>query len=488
MHYDVLVIGNGAIGHAVAHAISRESTGIKIGLIGESTRPLAASAAAGAMLGAYSEVTATLLQSPAGVAKLKESLQAATLWPDWIAELNEFLPPADRLRIRQGSFVVQNSVGGMLDSENFDAIRKTLIEHEEKFEDINPQTIAGLKPWDMARPLRAMFLPNEGSIESDRLLAAYVSAADATGSVSIIDDRVLCVQTALSRVEGVSTVRNGNLTANRVVLANGVQAQGLLDQIPELRYRIPRLFSGGGSSLLLDPQWCYGGKQAEVVAHVVRTPNRSFACGLHMIPRGESHIYIGATNYISMVPWSRPNLSDMHFLIECAMEQLNQDFVWAQLVRWNTGNRPVTIDSCPLIGATSLDGLWIVSGTFRDGLHMSPLLAKQIAREVVCGERCTTPMFRPERPPISMTRTDAINEILKHHQAAWFEHRAVNSTKMGMHYELPTWLNAAASRFYEELEEGFVLPPEFFPLVDANPKNAAYFKQYFKDVANTWNH
>jgi hypothetical protein len=43
-------------------------------------------------------------------------------------------------------------------------------------------------------------------------------------------------------------------------------------------------------------------------------------------------------------------LVHMHFLIECAIEQLNQDFVWVQLVRWNTGNRPVTIDYSPLVG------------------------------------------------------------------------------------------------------------------------------------------
>ena len=111
----------------------------------------------------------------------------------------------------------------------------------------------------------------------------------------------------------------------------------MLDQLPPLIRRVPRLFSGGGSSLIFDPTRCYGGKSAAIVPHVVRTPNRSFACGLHMIPRGELHVYVGATNYLSLQPWSTPNLSDMHFLLECAIEQLNQNFVWSQLVKWNTG-------------------------------------------------------------------------------------------------------------------------------------------------------
>jgi hypothetical protein len=176
----------------------------------------------------------------------------------------------------------------------------------------------------------------------------------------------------------------------------------------------------------------------------------------------------------------------MHFLIECAIEQLNQDFVWAQLVKWNTGNRPVTIDSCPIVGETSLQGLWILSGTFRDGLHMSPLLARQVMREIVHGERSTSPLFRPERPPISMTREDAVAEILKHYQAAWCEHRVVNSTKMGMHYELPAWLKAAATKWYAELEGPYVLPPEFFPLVDGNATNTEYFRKYYAEVCEEW--
>jgi glycine/D-amino acid oxidase-like deaminating enzyme len=382
--------------------------------------------------------------------------------------------------------MIHNAVGGLLDTENYDAVRKTLVEEGETFEDVDPREIVGLNPWDMARPLRAMFMPNEGSIESDRLLSAYVGAAMASDSIELVNDRVVAFQTTDSRIVGVRTATNELLIAPKVVLANGVQAQSLLDTMPALARRIPRLFPGGGSSLLMDPSWCYGDKTAAIVPHVVRTPNRSLACGLHMIPRGEKHVYVGATNYLSLQAWSKANMSDMHFLIECAIEQLNQDFVWAQLVAWNTGNRPVTIDSCPILGATSLEGLWILSGTFRDGLHMSPLLAKQITREILHDEVVMANIFRPERPPISMTRVEAVSEVLKHYQAAWSEHRGVNSTKMGLHYEMPSWLQAAATKWYAETDSPYVLPPEFFPLVDGNTKNTEFFRAYYMSLRNVW--
>jgi len=484
--FDVVVVGNGAIGHAVAHALAVESPKMRIALVGESSRPQAASAAAGAMLGAYSEVTANLRTSVAGRAKMRESLAAARIWPTWLNTLNERIPQAERVAIRPGTFMILNAVGGLLDSENYDAVRETLIEEGEAFEDVDAREIPGLNPWDMARPLRAMFIPHEGSVESDRLLAAYVAAAKSFESLELVNDRVVGFQTTNSRILGVRTAANEILAASKVVLATGVQTQTLLDTLPSLARRIPRLFSGGGSSLVFDPSWCYGDKKATTVPHVVRTPNRSLACGLHMIPRGDNHVYVGATNYLSMQPWSRPNLSDMHFLIECAIEQLNQDFVWAQLVSWNTGNRPVTVDSCPILGATSLEGLWVMSGTFRDGLHMSPLLAQQAVREIVYGESVMEPIFRPERPPISATRQEAVSEVVKHLQAAWSEHRGVNSTKMGLHYEMPGWLHSSATNWYAEMDGDYVLPPEFFPLVDGNPKNTEFFRKYYAELKNVW--
>jgi glycine oxidase len=484
--FDVLIVGNGAIGHAVAHEVAMQDPNVSIAIVGMQARPLGASTAAGAMLGSFAEVTASLRKSKAGQTKMKEARESAKLWPVWLDRLNESISPADKVTIRPGTFVIHNSIGGLLDTENYEAIRTTLVECREEFEDVDPKDIVGLKPWDMARPLRAMYLPGEGVVESDRLLAAYVASARTSKSITVIDDHVTAVAISKDSVTGVNTASGKYIEAKKVVLAAGVSTQQLLDGIPSLKYRIPRLFSGGGTSIVVDPEWCFGDKKATIGPHAVRTPNRSFACGLHMLPRGSSHVYIGATNYISMRPWDRPNLSDMHFLIDCAVEQLNQNLVWSQLVRWNSGNRPVTIDGNPIVGATSVEGLWIISGTFRDGLHMSPLLAKQVGKELLHGEQSTSPAFRPERPPVTMSKDEAIAEILVHYQASWSEHRIVNSTKIGMHYALPSWVATTAAKTYEELDSPYVLPPEFFPLVDGNPANLNFFRQYYSAVEKEW--
>ena len=51
----------------------------------------------------------------------------------------------------------------------------------------------------------------------------------------------------------------------------------------------------------------------------------------------------------------------------------------ARVVARYAGNRPMSADGAPVAGATSLEGLFVLTGTQRDGLHLSPLLAEAIA-------------------------------------------------------------------------------------------------------------
>ncbi|MBO7941578.1 FAD-binding oxidoreductase, partial [Streptomyces sp. S9] len=152
---------------------------------------------------------------------------------------------------------------------------------------------------------------------------------------------------------------------------------------------------GGGTSLLLDT-----GPREQ--AHVLRTPNRAFACGLHAVPRGGGRLYVGATNTLFAQPMLRTSPADMFFLLECALDQLDQDLCAAQLVGWQAGNRPVAVDTCPLIGPTSVEGMWLLAGTYRDGLFLSPLLAQHIADRVCGGDGLFAETFAPERRPIRL--------------------------------------------------------------------------------------
>jgi glycine/D-amino acid oxidase-like deaminating enzyme len=85
---------------------------------------------------------------------------------------------------------------------------------------------------------------------------------------------------------------------------------------------------------------------------VLRTPNRAFACGLHVVPRGDGQVYVGATNVISPDPRQTALVSDVLFLLECGVRQVRRNLGRSGLRRIQVGNRPVALDGMPLLGET----------------------------------------------------------------------------------------------------------------------------------------
>jgi len=55
--YDVVIVGNGVLGFSLAFALSLHCPKISIAIVGKNSYASSASAAAGAMLGCYGEVT-----------------------------------------------------------------------------------------------------------------------------------------------------------------------------------------------------------------------------------------------------------------------------------------------------------------------------------------------------------------------------------------------------------------------------------------------
>lgn len=486
--FDVIVVGNGALGHATARALVEADPSVRVGLVGPAARTGGASRAAGAMLGCFGEVTRRLLLSPVGHHKIQAAVDSTKLWPQWLESLNAEVGADERVDVVQGTFIINNTRGGRMDDLNYEAIRQALDKYDEPYEDVDPTSIAGLNPAIDCRPLRAMFLPREGAISSARLLAAYSTTVAKSTRIRYFDDTVDRLVTEAGRVVGLVTRGGTSLGAKEVLLAAGSRTQDLLDKMPDLAIRIPMLLHGGGCALLLDSQSCFGNYTAPLPDHVVRTPNRAFACGLHLVPRPGGMAYVGATNYLSRAPFEKLNVSDTYFLTECAMEQLSQDLVWSKIADTLVGNRPVAIDGCPLIGPTSVGGLWILTATYRDGLFLSPLLGRDMASRIL-GKTTTPHPFHPEREPITtVPRADIVDEVMLHAEAVIWEHRILNATKVGSHRWFPKWMrDGGFEEVYRRLDEysRYVLPPELaLPCLRA--AELEYYGEYFAKVQAAW--
>ncbi|MFI6084291.1 NAD(P)/FAD-dependent oxidoreductase [Streptomyces sp. NPDC051217] len=468
--HDVIVVGNGALGSSIAFELARRGT--DVARVGGGARRHAASTAAGAMLGCFGEVTEPLMATEHGRSKLSLDRQARELWTGWLDELSSYSGDETGLVTADGTFVFLNSVGtSAIDTTNFAVIQSALTQYDEPYELVDAESIDWMRPNELFRPLQALFMPREHAVNTTRLFqkldAAFIKAKG-----RIVEEHVTTLVTDGDRVTGVVLADGGTLTARHVIVAAGAHSVGLLAGLEDVHRRIPPMVSGYGVSALVRTQ------DRSLPRSVLRTPNRALACGLHCVPRGDGLLYLGATNIISDTPREHPDLKDLKFLVDCAIDQLHTGLEDAALVAPQVGNRPIPADGYPLFGATGVDGLWLASGTYRDGLHQSPLLAREMADLIEKGTGTVTELadFAPVRAPLAPgTRDEVVANAVAHMVATGYER------KWSITGEWTAIIEEALTEKYrtraQELDAEFTPPAEF--LVTMNDHKRAALQRYY---------
>jgi hypothetical protein len=220
---------------------------------------------------------------------------------------------------------------------------------------------------------------------------------------------------------------------------------------------------------------------------VVRTPNRGFACGLHVVPAGDGREYFGATNRlvdeVSSITW----MADVRFLAQYSMQQLDEQVGRHEVEQWLSGNRPVTLDGFPLIGWLPLSGLYLMTGTYRDGFHCAPLLAAHVANELQGTPGIIDPMFTPMRRPI-VTRTIewSIDEYVQHNLAAWFETGAEAAPQMST-AQIGDYYRVMAVQAYEQLGIDYALGPDVLWYAQGSLRGAHRIARYLRRLKGSDN-
>lgn len=456
---DVVVVGNGSVGMSLGLVLARRS--LRVAVVGESARPWAASAAAGAMNGCFGEVTPQLLRSEVGRLKLEMDFRATALWTDWEQAL---LEESDETAIRtaHGTTVILNTIGVHdIDTGGYEAIRTALEEYKEPYEEVDPASLDWLDPVPTSRPLRAMHIPGEHAVDSPALLTALETAIRRRGG-TLIDDLVTEVVVSAGRATGVRFASGRSVAAGQVVLAAGAHTTGLLDCLPpDVRALIPPVVAGRGVALMVRTV------TGAIPTGVIRTPNRAFACGLHVVPRGDGLIYLGATNEVERHPGTSAAIGELNLLLG-GTRQLRADLNAGWVERTLIGNRPIPLDGFPLLGSTGLAGLWLMTGTYRDGLHQSPLLATHMADLILDGPGAVgmdLSVFTPIRPPIqAMTRDECLATAVLHTMGTAYEH----DWKIMEDWPpmIEEHFRSAFTTMLDRIDSAFVPPPEMLFFAD----------------------
>jgi thiazole synthase len=333
---DVLIVGGGVIGLAIALELRQQ--GAKVTVLSRDFGQAASHAAAG-MLAPQAEglppgpladlCRASLALYPAWVSKLEALTgQSVGYWPCGILAPRYTVPP--------------NPTAPWLDAA-------TLGHYQP-----------GLGPSVQG----AYWYPDEGQVDNRLLVQALRSAVVDLGVTLHEGVGATALHQHQGRIERVITTQAGDFTTDHIVLATGAWAHELLP--------LPVFPKKGEMASLRVPT---GYAMPQPLQRVL------FGEDIYIVPRQDGRIVLGATSQdAGFTPHN--TAGGVNQLLSHAIALLPQltDFSLAE-TWW--GYRPATPDEWPILGPGPAANLTLATGHYRNGILLTPITADLIAQAVM---------------------------------------------------------------------------------------------------------
>lgn len=374
-HADVLVVGGGIIGLAVAWRAALR--GVRNIVVVDPDPGGGAARVAAGMLAPVTELQYG--EEPL----LRLGMASNERYAAFAAELTEASDGQDTGYRRCGTVAVA------LDSDDREELRELHAFHRRL--GLDSQWLTGRE----ARRLEPMLAPgvrgglhvtDDHQVDGRRLARALVLACE-RANVGLHRTEATELLVEDGRAVGVRLGTAETLTADRIVLAAGSRSH-LLPGLPE--GVLPAIRPVKGQILRLHIPPAYRPFLSRNVRAVVRGQH------LYLVPRENGELVIGATSeeqgYDTTVTAGGVYelLRDAHELVPGITE--------LPLVETSAGLRPGSPDNAPLLGPTALPGLVAATGHYRNGVLLTPVTADLVAEYLATG---TTPELAA---PFSPTR------------------------------------------------------------------------------------
>lgn len=335
---DVLIIGGGAMGLAIA--IELASQGTQVTVLSRNFREAALHAAAG-MLAPQAE---GLIPGP----MLDLCLRSRDLYPDWTSYLTALTGletgywPCGIL----APCFTEPASGGAAGREWCD--RTALLEYQS---DLSPEIVGG---W---------WFPQDAQVNNQKLAQALLQAAQQLG-VSLEEGVTATALDRHSQEDRIQHVQTnvGSWQAQAYVLATGAWSQQLLP-VPVVPCK-GQLFS---VQTLVQP-----------LQRVLFGPD------IYIVPRQNGRIVVGATSEnVGFASYNTPDgiqeLLAAAIRVYPALGNFPLDNFW-----W--GYRPATPDEWPILGASPYHNLILATGHYRNGILLAPMTARLISDLIISGQ------------------------------------------------------------------------------------------------------
>ena len=360
---DVLVIGGGVIGLAVAWRA--RGRGMSVTVLERGATGRGASHVAAGMLAPVAEVEF----GESGRRVLELGLRSAEMWPSFASEL-EAAAASEVGLMRTGTLVVARDDDEARELERQLAFRESLGLRVER---LRPSQAREREPALAPTVRLALEAPEDHSVDPRLVLAALRRACEAAGVH--VRERAPVARVELdgagARVTGVIVADGAGeaagaeefLPADRVVIAAGawVERIGGLPQharvpVRPVKGQILRLRDPAGEGLLRRVVRFHGG---------------------YLVPRAGGRYILGATveergfELQATAGGMYELLRDAHELVPGVSE--------LQIDELCVGLRPGTPDNVPAIGPGALEGLMWATGHHRNGILLAPVTAELVA-------------------------------------------------------------------------------------------------------------
>jgi glycine oxidase len=342
-----IVVGAGMIGSAIAYELSKRGHSVSL-MESLAEGGLTSSASAG-MINPYSLAHENPTIVSAGIESLK-------IYPGWASSLQE-----------ETGIDIEWRACGSLRIALSESEERSLHESLPIIQASAPQAriVAGeeacrMEPLITDECRSALWLPDEGQVNSSRLLHALRAAAARYGVEFHLGQPVVCLEIEGERVIGVHTP-NGMMRADWVVIAAGAWTGTLLSTIG---LDVPILPVRGQSLLLADTP--------KPLNHLVISLLNYF------VPRRDGTIVLGAT--VEHVGFDMRPTAEGFALLLSTLKPTLPGLLPASFAGYTVGLRPGTPDGSPVIGfASGWKNLLIASGHGRHGILLAPITARRIA-------------------------------------------------------------------------------------------------------------
>ncbi|MEO9138484.1 MAG: glycine oxidase ThiO [Jatrophihabitans sp.] len=354
---DIVVIGAGAIGSAVAWRCAQR--GLSVVLVDPDPTRGAWHTAAG-MLAPITELDYT------ETSLLHLNLDSLARWPGFAAELAD--EAGTSIGVRECGTVVAAwdaaDLAALRDLHGFArglGIDFALVSGRE-LRTLEPTLAAGLPG--------GLHAPEDHQVDP-RLLHHALHRALAHRGVRVLKG-VASLVVERDRVEGVVLDDGTVWSAPNVVLAAGCWSRTIgglpTDHAPQVR-------PVKGQTLRLRLP---GGPRINHVVRGLIKGNR-----IYLVPRGDGRIVLGAS--VEEAGFDVTARAGAVYELLRDAQSLLPDLSEAALEEISTGLRPGSPDNAPLVGAAGLDGLIVATGHYRNGILLTPVTADGVADLVTAG-------------------------------------------------------------------------------------------------------